>query len=265
MENNIQIIDARYGKMMVHKLDRYIGRSFIEYGEFSEGEVEVFRQMITKDSIVIDVGANVGAHTVVFAKLAKEVYAFEPQKHIFHILCGNVALNELHNVHCFNVACGDGSEVHYQDIDMAHLNNMGASSLADMTQGKEIPTIPLDIPCHFLKIDVEGMELQVLQGAAEMIKFARPVIYLENDRPDKSRQLIEFINSLGYKCYWHGTALFNADNHFGNQDNVFPGIGSINMLCVPDGVTIQGLPEADPKVDWRELWMTHPETELSEA
>jgi len=265
MADNIQIIDARYGKMMVHKLDRYIGKSFIEYGEFSEGKVEVFRQMITKDSIVIDVGANIGAHTIVFAGLAKEVYAFEPQKHIFHILCGNVALNELHNVHCFNVACGDGKQVHYQDIDMAHHNNMGAASLVDMTQGKEISTIPLDIPCHFLKIDVEGMELQVLQGAAEMIRFCQPVIYLENDRPDKSAQLIEFINSLGYKCYWHGTALFNPENLRGNQDNVFPGVGSINMLCVPREVTIQGLNEADPKVDWRELWMTHPETELSES
>lgn len=254
MENNIQIIDARYGKMMVHKLDHYVGKSFIEYGEFSEGESEVFRQMITKDHIVIDVGANIGAHTVLFGKLAKQVYAFEPQKSIFHILCGNVALNELHNVQCFNLACGDGSEVKYQDIDMGHHNNMGAASLIDMTAGKDIPTMRLDIPCHFLKIDVEGMELHVLRGAADMIRECRPIIYLENDRPDNSKALIEFINTLGYTCFWHTPALYNPNNYLKNTNNVFQNVGSINMICVPQGIVIQGLDEADPNVDWNELY-----------
>jgi FkbM family methyltransferase len=257
---NIQIIEARYGKMMVHKLDRYLSRSLIEYGEFSEGEAEVFRQIITKDHVVIDCGANIGAHTILFAKLAKTVYAFEPQKHIFHILCGNVALNELHNVNCYNIACGDGSEVPYQDIDMDHLNNMGAGGLLDIQSENHIPTMPLDIPCHFLKIDVEGMELQVLQGAAPMINACRPVVYLENDRPDKSKQLIEFLNSLGYKCFWHSTTLFNPNNYFANPNDVFGDVGSINMLCVPDGIVIQGLDEAKPEVDWHELWSTHEET-----
>lgn len=261
MENNIQIIEARYGKMMVHKLDRYLSKSFIEYGEFSEGEVQVFKNIITKEHIVVDCGANIGAHTVVFAGLAKKVYAFEPQKNIFHILCGNVALNELHNVYCYNIACGDGSEVPYQDVDMDHVNNMGASSLVDIRDSdKTIPTMRLDIPCHFLKIDVEGMELQVLQGAEPMIRSCRPVIYLENDRPDKSKQLIEFLNSLGYRCYWHSTALFNPNNYFKNTNDVFGDIGSINMLCVPDGIVIQGLDEADPNVDWHKLWTTHEET-----
>ncbi len=254
MENNIQIVDARYGKMMVHKLDQYIGRSFIEYGEFSEGEAEVFSQMITKDHIVIDCGANIGAHTVLFGKLAKQVYAFEPQKNIFNILCGNVALNELHNVQCLNLACGDGTEVKYRDVDMSHRNNMGAASLIDMVEGKTIPTMRLDIPCHFLKVDVEGMELHVLKGAADMIRECQPIIYLENDRPSNSKALIEFINSLGYICFWHSPALFNPNNYFKNFNNIFPKVGSINMICVPQGIKIQGLIEADPNIEWSVLW-----------
>lgn len=245
---------------MVHKLDKYVGRSFLEYGEFSEGEVEVFRQIINKNHVVIDVGANIGAHTVVFAGLAKEVYAFEPQRHIFNILCGNVALNELHNVHCYNLACGDGSEVPYQDVEMSQLNNMGASSLLTIEgPAKTIPTLRLDIPCHFIKIDVEGMELMVLQGAEPMIRECQPIIYLENDRPDKSGELIRYIQSLGYKCYWHGSALYNEDNYYRNKDNVFPNVGSINMLCVPSTAAIRGLEEADPNVDWRDLWNTNKE------
>lgn len=252
---NIEIVDARYARMMVNKLDRYVGRSFLEYGEFSEGEVELFRQIINKDSIVIDIGANIGAHSVVFGQLAKEVHAFEVQQHIFYMLCANVALNELRNVHCYNIAVGDGSEVPYADIDMNHANNMGAGSLLNIENpSKSVPTMKLDIPCHFLKIDVEGMELHVLKGAADMIKKYQPAIYVENDRADNSAELIRYINSLGYKCYWHASTLFNKNNLKGNQEDIFPGVGSINMLCVPKEATLLGLPEADPDVDWHTLW-----------
>lgn len=262
--SNVEIVNARYGRMMVHKLDKYVGRSFLEYGEFSEGEVELFRQIITKESIVVDVGANIGAHTVVFGNLAKEVYAFEPQQHIYKLLCGNVALNELYNVHCYPYAVGDGREVPYRDIDMGQPNNMGAGALMDLTgDTRFIPTVPLNIPCHFLKVDVEGMELVVLHGAEKMIRECQPALYVENDRPDKSAALIRYINSLGYKCYWHGTALFNKNNFNQNPNDVWgAGIGSINMLCIPKEAAIQGLEEADPNVHWNSLWNTHPDDQV---
>ena len=144
---------------------------------------------------------------------------------------------------------------------MGNVNNMGAGSLVDIQSEKKIPTLRMEIQCHFLKIDVEGMELQVLQGASEMIKACMPIVYLENDRPDKSKQLIELLNSFGYTCFWHTPALFNPNNYFKNKNDVFGDIGSINMLCVPQGIKIQGLEEADPQVDWKDMWNTFQDRE----
>src|SRR5690349_191029 len=90
--------------------DLYIGRSFDLYGEFSEGEVEVFRQLVRPGQTVLDVGANIGAHTVPLAKLvgrSGRVLAFEPQRTVYYALCGNVAQNNLDQVYCYHAAVAE--------------------------------------------------------------------------------------------------------------------------------------------------------------
>jgi hypothetical protein len=91
---------CRHGTMMYLRNDVYIGRSLNDYGEYSEAEVDLFRQFLTPGDVALDVGANIGAHTIPMAQIvgpSGSVYAFEPQRIVFQILCGNVALNELGN------------------------------------------------------------------------------------------------------------------------------------------------------------------------
>ncbi len=59
---------CRYGQMLYNLNDQYIGRSLDLYGEFSEGEVDLFRQIVKPGQIVVEVGANLGAHTVFLAR-----------------------------------------------------------------------------------------------------------------------------------------------------------------------------------------------------
>lgn len=250
--NNV-IVEARYGKMLVNVHDTYVGRSFLKYGEFSEYEVELFKWAIRPGMNVVDVGANIGAHTVVFSELVGndgKVLAFEPQPHLFHMLCANVALNELRNVSCYQEAIGDGSSVPFAEVDLDQENNMGGLSLPSIKADRRIVTNELDVPCHFLKIDVEGMELEVLRGAAGMIGQCKPMLYVENDWPDKSKALIEFINDLGYKAYWHLAPLYHEKNVRGVEENLWPGVVSINMLCIPAEVEFTGLPEATGGDPW---------------
>ena len=87
--------------------------------------------------------------------------------------------------------------------------------------------------CDLLKIDVEGMEGEVLAGATTTITRFRPVLYVENDREEKSAPLIERLLSLDYELFWHLPFLFNPENFFGQTANVFKGIVSINILGVP--------------------------------
>ena len=85
----------------------------------------------------------------------------------------------------------------------------------------------------FIKMDVEGMEIDVLTGARKTIAKHRPIIYTENDRKEKSKQLIARLTALKYRCYWHLPNLYSDKNFFKSANNLFPNIVSSNMLCIP--------------------------------
>ncbi len=73
-----------------------------------------------------------------------------------------------------------------------------------------------------MKVDVEGHELEVLQGAQETITRCRPVLYIENDRIGKQEALCTFVESLGYSYEWHKTPI----------GEYFPDLCSLNILCL---------------------------------
>jgi FkbM family methyltransferase len=232
---------CRYGQMVYNINDTYIGPSLDLYGEFSEGEVELFRQMVKPGNVVIEVGANIGAHTVFFARQVSPggmVLAFEPQRVIHQTLCANMALNSIPNVFCIQAAVGAAhGALKVPPIDYTRETNFGGVSLGTYQVGETVPVVPLDsynLPgCDLIKVDVEGMEEDVLRGAVKIIERFRPVLYVENDREDKSAGLVRFIDSLGYKMYWHKPLYFNPDNFMCNPNNIFSNVISINMLCVP--------------------------------
>jgi hypothetical protein len=86
----------------------------------------------------------------------------------------------------------------------------------------------------FIKADVEGMELEILQGAVRTIDRCRPILYVEDDREEKSAALRAWLISHGYRLYRHTPPLYNPENWRGSQVNVFGRTVSINLLCIPD-------------------------------
>ncbi len=235
---------CRHGNMLFNINDQYIGRSFDLYGEYSEGEITLFDQIVREGQVVVDVGANIGDHTLFFARkvgLAGAVYAFEPQRLVFQTLCANMALNSIANTSCYNAALGveKGEIVVPLIAPWGQEYNFGGMALGGHQEGDRVPVFPLDDlrlgACHFIKIDVEGMELEVLLGAQALIRANRPVLYVENDRQEKSADLIRHLDGLGYDLYWHRPLLYNPDNFFRNPENIFGNIGSHNMLCLPKG------------------------------
>lgn len=246
---------SRHGLMLYNRHDIYIGRSLDRYGEFSEAEIEVLRQVVEPGDIVVEAGASVGAHTLAFANLVGAhgaVHAFEPQRIVFQTLCANMALNSVVNVHCRQAALGD-REAHIivPVLDYDKENNFGGLGLGSYEHGEKVPVVTVDslqLPrCKLLKADVEGMELEVLKGAVTTIRAHTPVLYVENDRPERSGPLIEYVASLGYNMFWHTPPLFSSQNYFGNTENVFGNLISANMLCIHSSVasSIQGLRPVD--------------------
>src|SRR5262249_50662791 len=94
-----------------------------------------------------------------------------------------------------------------------------------------------------MKIDVEGMKLDVLRGAARTLARFRPTLYIENDRPENLSSLIRHLLALDYRLYWHFPLLYNANNYFGDGEDIFPGIVSDNMVAIPRSGP---LPSASP-------------------
>lgn len=237
-----KLVKAKYGFCLYNKNDQYIGRSIENYGEFSQLEIEMFKQICKVGDNIIEVGANIGTHTQVFSHLvgpSGKVFAFEPQRIVFQTLNANLALNSILNVYTFQNALGSKKkEIFLPFINYEKNNNFGGISIGGFKKGENINQVTLDSfikrfdSVKLVKIDVEGMESEVINGAKRFIKKFKPFLYIENDRQEKSKALIELIQSLGYKLYWHLPRLFNQDNFFKNQNNIFGNIVSVNMLCI---------------------------------
>src|SRR5439155_9616126 len=119
------------------------------------------------------------------------------------------------------VGAQDGT-IRLADLRTDIAQNFGGAALDQIPGHVRTPLIALDtyLPdlsrLRLMKVDVEGMEIDVLRGATSLINRLRPVLYVENDRPEKSEALIDCIRSLGYRSYWHLPGDFNPENFFVN-------------------------------------------------
>lgn len=146
----------------------------------------------------IDIGANVGAYTLMLAPIFQTTYAFEPVTHTYNIMCGNVAINELSdNTVLINAALSDSERdmvMHYHDIlgSLTHFSDTETDILTenvkkygylDFQSIVHVTTLDsYDIQnVGFIKMDVEGNELKVLKGAQKTLEQSDyPVLLLES-------------------------------------------------------------------------------------
>ena len=163
---------CRYGNMLYSVHDKYIGRALDEYGEWAEDEMRLLSVLIKPGMAVVDVGANIGTHTVFFASAVGpegSVVAIEPQRVVYQMLTANVALNSLLNVVTLHAACGaEPGTLRVPAMRYDQSANFGAVRLSETANGESVTVISLDTigieVCNLLKLDVEGAELAVLRA-----------------------------------------------------------------------------------------------------
>ena len=167
------------------------------------------QQRLSEGDFVLDVGANIGNHSLFLAVVAHcRVTAFEPNDALCGSLLKSIELNNLNGrVSIRSVALGKMRGVgHFTKVTP---ENIGAQSITVGDGGIRIA--PLDSfkfrqPIKAIKIDVEGMELDVLEGGVRHIKKDRPIIYVECQIETDFRAVQGWFSKINYE-YWD---TFNA-------------------------------------------------------
>ena len=224
-----------HGTLIVNRFDRRIvegnrgygvGFQVLESSAFDASEVdlalallELRRKHFGDGVVAVDCGANIGVHSIEWAKRMTgwgSVVAIEAQERIFYALAGNIAINNCFNARAIHaaVAAEDGTMA-IPTPDYLRPGSFGSLELRRRDSNEfigqpidyspeslsSVRTLKLDslpVPrLDFLKVDVEGMELEVLHGAAALIGRHRPLMMIEHIKTDQ-RQLGQFLATRGY-------------------------------------------------------------------
>mgnify|MGYP001334218828 CR=1 FL=1 len=240
-EDWVNLKRCKHGLMLYNRNDYSVGRCMDLYGEWCEHEVELLIELLKSGDVVLDVGANIGTHTVPLARAVEGqggiVYAFEPQHLTFQFLCANLALNRILNVLFRQQAVGEMmTDIKVPVHPPWETRNFAGLALDSNGAGETVAQITIDSLAlervDLLKVDVEGMESQVLKGASRTIGEHKPFIFVENNSDQGGRELLELLTSFGYTCMWHIESYFNPENFYENSINVFQKHRpEVNMLC----------------------------------
>jgi FkbM family methyltransferase len=195
------------------------GQWLLDHGNTSTIEAYNCYQSIKEFSepVIFDIGANIGTFTTWMAKAFPKgkVYSFEPQRQVFQMLSGNAAINNLYNVYTYNIGLGkENTKVEFEEPNYFEKNDFGTFSLVqdiitEKTNNKivvQINTLDWFVECykipkvHLLKVDVEGMDLDVLIGGSKTIKKHLPIIFIEHcdNRKTILEDIKKFLNQYEY-------------------------------------------------------------------
>ena len=183
-----------FGIKYTGNLSQYIDRHIFYFGSYSKQELFFLRAATSilrqsrKKITMIDVGANVGQHSLFMSNYADRILSFEPNETVANLFQGNIQRNQIQNIELYRCALGaeDGKGILGSGLD----NNSGSRSLVwslDPSQDLEVPLRSGDTVCEnqgvekvdILKIDVEGYEENVFIGMKKVLHRDRPVILFE--------------------------------------------------------------------------------------
>ncbi len=158
---------------------------------------KIYQNKLKKHKTAIDVGAYIGTHTLPMSSLCKKVYSFEPNPALFSILKSNIKTNNIENVVYLPTALSDKNGMEEMDCRMSgtsrfrHLIKKHRGFVEKVVCKRLDDLLPEVNDCCFMKIDCEGAEFQVLEGAVDFIERNRPTIVIEVFRIVEKRKMLQ--------------------------------------------------------------------------
>jgi FkbM family methyltransferase len=228
INKSFEIVETTFGNFLINEFD-LIGNFIKNYKQWEHHLFDFYSQVLKKDWVCIDAGANIGFHTIQFGKQSKQVFAFEPQLVVFNQLCSNILFNGLDEIITpHRLALGDKSDekqmwnIEHEDwVGNGHHNWGGRGIIQDKYGGErainneyrehdvvKITTLDsLNITkCDLIKIDIQGYEYLAFLGAQKLLDKNKPVILLENPLSNDECDLKSksFLLKKGYELYRYG-------------------------------------------------------------
>lgn len=256
-------VDGRWGPCTYFLKDEYVGRSVRNYGEYNPDETEKILDLVAsvynfedeRSNVVLDIGANIGCISQAIVAHGYNLHFFEPQPEVFEVCSTNVLSTKsivdrggyIRSTVSYKCALGSAPGIaKMPKVAYSDKGNFGGLGIG-MNIGRGTYDVPVDtldnkysldkctMKVAFIKMDVEGFELEVLKGGTELIKRDKPVMYIEDDRSDKSYALRKYIREeLGYWIEEHKPPLYREKNFFGLERNVWDkNYASHNIICRP--------------------------------
>jgi FkbM family methyltransferase len=175
-----------------------------------------------KVGTVLDIGANIGNHTVFFSRIFEKVISFEPVPRNCWILKANLHLNQIKNVHLIEKGLGNKNEKLFFKNEPRNTNDRLSGSNPSETIGEnmvdvvigdeELSKLSYPTPILMIKIDVEGLEPDVIMGLENTISINKPIIFWEAFHKEAVEQSRVLLTKLGYNHFYHLTK-----NRFSNR------------------------------------------------
>lgn len=238
------VIDVPYGKMLINAHDPLLPSNL------QENVREINALMQFAKGVVIDVGANVGSHAINFSKVAEVVYAFEPHPLTYRNLCANLLLNLVYNTDAINKALGSyNGWTSVACMDPTTPGTPMGTQVGNGSHPVEICTLDsMNIsPVHFIKIDTEGYELEVLKGAVDTLYRENPIVYVEIHSKDLVGPVDQYMKNLGYQTAEYITVVMHNEEQedvWLTTGHLFWKVGRIQWVQEPLSQELQVKTEA---------------------
>jgi FkbM family methyltransferase len=242
-----------FGQKYRGDLAQFIDWTVFCYGAAPYSEISLLQDVAAKLRLkrpgpvnFVDVGANVGHHTLFMARIADQVWAFEPFPALYPLIEAKIALNGLRNVHLMRVALGEKDDV--LDYYPGQGANSGIGTFLPDGEKREAQPVKLPIKhgdsffaeqgvdrIDIMKVDVEGFEPYVFRGLQNRIRHDQPVILTEISATSRDG----FGSEAGFRnCFYDGARFAAVSGRAGCKFTLSPFVyeTSEEVLILPPGM-----------------------------
>lgn len=213
--------DIQGSKMYINMEDICLSRLYLD-GVIEKRETILFKDIIKDSQVFVDIGANIGYYSMIAGRLMSQtgmIYAYEPEPYTYSILCKNVQMNGYRNINTFNLAISDKKGyatlwTNNRDIALASMSKNNVSLILNtrkVNQEIRVRTFRLDDlfkdkKIDIIKIDTQGAEGLILEGAKEIMKSDVKILtefWIEGLREmgTDPLELLRKVQGYGFKVY----------------------------------------------------------------